>query len=663
MSVLDFVDTIDRMVKDLISKGMLLETDDLISLREEMRMVPIRHRGLVWSRILDGAPTHVSGLYFFVQKWHFTNYWNWPDTEVEWESPAVACLDFPMAWLHSTVSRPLIVGWREKLDGVPYVKKDGKFVGDEILELPVECSFVEAFERVGNDFFVLSPYKCPKDWDSGKKIGNFYFFSHKWRQDSIATAGEGVMVLMTDNKEYRIKRIPTTEVERDGQVYEVKLEMERVVAMQYKPKLVLHAPRAGRKAKKTEEMAIQYLASQITLSMFDLRVEAEMSERKIELRDVMVRGKGDTVSLSVEGTAPTRIFVNEARVPTSAKVLIQDKKGNFLLHREGDKGWDLVGGKACFLDEPPSEILVREAQEEIGYTLPKMDWKHIRVSEVSIGFLYHIIVDPTVIKETPRTQWFSPKTFLDVLLKECVLWLPALLNDVMASGPVVSMLPVGTEYNVLTLARAGDKCYSTTRGGGKRDILGNALQEGCYLTPVVPTVWCDVSGVQWSKYPLDWIPLKDKYDPGTKTFRTKMDDFGVELMPYQTTRQMRSVVQMMHTFVRGQYLQSFEWQQYCSRFPSSTDPVTQLDQRRRFAYWNMATSQPRGFKQRVVWYYHELDTFGWYYLGEEDDRVPAHIRQYIVKHIGRSQEIFAVFSGLEYPSCRIVERTEAINRY
>jgi len=464
-----------------------ISEEDWEVLDDDMRRVPVKHRSMVWSAILKNAPSAVRGPYFFIQRWYFTNVFDWPDTEA-WVEQSVPCRDFPLSWVGSSITRPLIVGWREKINGIPYVKKGSVWKGDEDLTLSGELQFIESFERVGNDCYILYPYTKDPRLVDGIRCGSLTFYSHRWRRDSVYCDEEGVIFLLTDGNEYRVKKIPTIEVEQDGLVLEVQLDY--VMTPSPRPVLTPVCPRAG-KSPVTESVAFEYLARQVTFGMVPWKIEAEMSMVRPDIYRVQAVGRGDNVTLSVEGISSIG-YTNVARIPTSAKILIQNAKGRFLMIKEGKKPWDLPGGKGATLDEKPSDIIRREVLEEIDVMLPPMDWKLIRRTEFSLAFLYHAVVPDDFLVPTERYRWFDVEEFESLSVKEMVYWLPDLLRDALTPGQAKIMIPEYSPYHLLVLAQAGDICYSPTivvKEGASRsyyDYGGNRVVAGRYATPVVP---------------------------------------------------------------------------------------------------------------------------------------------------------------------------------
>lgn len=476
-----------------------------------MVRVPQRHHSMVFKRILDACPSAVSGPFFFIQRWYFTNIFDWVDTGDTWSEQSVPCNDYPLSWVRSSLPRPLIVAWRQKLDGVPYARVGPVWKGDEEVILPSELSFIQYFERIGNDCYVLFPYTRDSRFRGGYKVGDLTFFNHEWRRDSIYTDGEGVILLMSDRKEYRVKCVPTTEVLVGGLVMEVQLDYD--FSSVPCPYLSPIAPRAAKKPQ-SEVQALTYLAQQVSFGMENWKIEADFSMMSRDLSTVQVRGKGDNVTLSVEGLSEVG-YANVARVPTSAKILIQDSYGNFLLIKEGSKPWDLPGGKADNLDERPSDIIRREVIEELDTLLPKFDWKKIRVTEHSIAFLFHVVVDRTYREETDTIKWFSVGDYERLPLSDTVAWLPDLFREILGPGPVKMLFQSDLPCNLLTLAKPGDLCYGKTEQVGLDffDAAGNRVIDGRYVTSVIPVTVKDFdfkTKIHTTMLPVD--PTREKVD-------------------------------------------------------------------------------------------------------------------------------------------------------
>lgn len=488
-----------EQVIDAIRFASKMNERDLQTFLRELRIVGDDHIDFVLERLYKGAPTSVAGDLVFVQKWFFRNYWGWPTTKGYEEPTGIPCNDFPMAWAEQAWSSPRLLGWREKKNGIPYTKKGEVYCGDEIISLPASLSYINSFERIGNKCYVLDPYIR----EGTVRVGDLELIGHPWRTDTVVCEGEGVCLLYANGQEYRLKRIPTTEVEMDGMVMEVQLESYVVKGRCY-CELGPIAPRPF-KRPQTHEEALAYLSKQVTFGQVHLHVAGSPEELVIHDK-VQVVGQGDAVTLSYEGGS-SPVYWNKVRVATSAKALIQDRFGNILLHMEGDKGWDFPGGKADYKDEPPSQIIRREVVEEIGVELPFADWKSIRRTDHSIGFLYHIIVDPSTIplRNRAATAWFSPTELLRLPRANTVIWFDPLYRDLLRPGPVINAQTL--PFAPLVLAKAGERCFSPQqeRFSRKMDPAGNLVEEGLYLHSVIPGLsdpsFLDITEVDWSEIP------------------------------------------------------------------------------------------------------------------------------------------------------------------
>lgn len=429
----------------------------------------------------------------FVQKWVFRNYWNLPSTLAYKEPRSVACRDFPLHWVDQPWLMPRLLGWREKLDGIPYQREGEVFRGDETVEVPKGLNWVESFERIGNTCYVLSPYV------RGTWIAGLYtFVGHEWRADPVHCEGEGVMLLFEDANEYRLKRVPTTEVDYDGMVMEVQLE-SYLAAGEIRFELGPVAPRPYGTAK-TEAEAMRYLSSQATFGQIELHV-AGTYEELVRHDKIQIVGKGDAVSLSYEGLA-VEDYWNKVRVATSAKALVQSPDGKILLVKEGRKGWDFPGGKYDHKDEKPSHIMRREFREEVGLDVAFGNWKNLRRADHYIAFLYHLVLDPKLVMTNDRCSWFTPRQILEMDRTMVVSWFDPLFRDLLRPGEITAEC----SYMPLVLAKKGDRCYTpqTTILGILTDYAWNSLENGTYTHDVHPTH----SHAFMQKYrPLDWAQV------------------------------------------------------------------------------------------------------------------------------------------------------------
>jgi hypothetical protein len=347
-------------------------------------------------------------------------------------------------------------------------------VGDETLVLPPALKFVQYAERIRDTVHILYPYVKVDMEHNG-----IHYVSHEWRRDKVSVGGEGAIVLMTDGCEYRLKFVPTTEIEFDGHIYEVASAPDCFRPVR---------PRYGKKPKSEAE-ALSYLASTVSLMMVDLVVEADFCDIPPDSSQVNVVGDGDCVTVSFRNDAPQGKFLNLARVKTSAKALIQDTYGNFVLIREGTKGWDLPGGKADYVDEPPSAIIRRELREELGWECPEVKWKVIRRTPASIGFIYHLIVDKFSLPKEAR--WFSVDEFLATPISSMVSWLPSLLIDVLTVEDrprAINFLASDGPHYCLQLSRPGGAFLGSVfkKFGYDSDAAGNPVTNGHYIGWCVP---------------------------------------------------------------------------------------------------------------------------------------------------------------------------------
>lgn len=460
---------------------------------EELLGVPAQHQDFVLDRLYRSIPSSVFEDLVFVQKWVFRNYWNLPSTLAYKEPKSVPCRDFPLHWADQPWLMPRLLGWREKLDGIPYLRDGEVFRGDETIEVPKELRWVESFERIGNTCFILSPY-VRGTWAAGM----YTFVGHEWRADPVHCLGEGVMLLFEDANEYRLKRIPTTEVDYDGMVMEVQLE-SYLVAGELHFELGPIAPRPFGKAK-TETEAMRYLSSQATFGQVELHV-AGTYEELVRHDQIQIVGKGDTVSLSYEGLVVDDYW-NKVRVATSAKALVQSPDGRVLLVKEGRKGWDFPGGKYDHKDEKPSHIMRREFREEVGLDLLFGDWKNLRRADHYIAFLYHIVLDPALVAVNDRCAWFTPRQILEMDRTMVVSWFEPLFRDLLRPGAISA----DRSYIPLVLANKGDRCYTpcTTVLGVLTDYAWNLIVSGIYVHDVHPTP----SHPFMEKYrPVDWAQV------------------------------------------------------------------------------------------------------------------------------------------------------------
>jgi len=552
-----------------------LTEDEWEVLEEDMWRVPIKHRSMVWDAILNARPTAVDDVYFYVQRWFFVNVFKWPVTPRRYEEKTVPCKDFPLSWVGSDCNRPLIAGWREKLDGIPYSRNGGVWEGDEQLVLPSNLSFIEYFERIGNDCYILKPYTKLPEFVSGVRFGTLTFFSHPWRRDSVYTDGEGIVLLMTDRNEYRVKCVPTTEIIMDGLVMEVQLDYD--FSDTPRPYLSPVAPRAG-KSPKTELDALTYLATQVSFGMVAWKVEAEFEMVAPDLSALQVRGKGDQVTISVEGKLEIG-YNNVARIPTSAKALIQTSDGKILLVKEGKKGWDLPGGKADFLDEVPSAIIRREVLEELGALLPNMEWKKVRRADRSVAFLYHVIVPLSFCKVGDTVKWFTIPEIERLTVGSTVPWFVELLQEALEPGQPHLLIPKNELYHVLVLARAGDTCYNPTTVSGQcvYDVLGRQVAQGKYVHPVVPIT------AQVPKYGFDtsMVPVGS----------TNVSERSRDLFFRANGVRFANLSSHVIDFVKARFVSSFIWQAHKGRISS---------------LWH----RPNSFDRLIFWYCLQDDTYG-----------------------------------------------------
>lgn len=440
--------------------------------------------------------TAVSERYVFVQRYFVPNVWHWPVTP-RLEGGGVPTKDFPLNYNPMT-SDFRIVGWRPKVDGVPYQLHDNALVGEkkedgqaERIVLPPYLRWIQYAERVRDTFFVLYPYKevsADIDVDGVK----YRIQSHKWRTGPVRDQEEGV-ILLTDRGEYRLKVTPTTEIEQDGQVWEVCLRGQCLAILR---------PRHTAKWR-TESDAKSYLSRQPFLAMYDLYVPENMNLSSEEYYNV-TKSMDDNIVIAKSQVQESDRYVNAARVYTSAKALIQDKYGRFLLIREGSKMWDLPGGKCDFLDEPPSQIIRRELKEELDWEIPftSLCFKNLRIAEASIAFLYHFVVKPF---ETPsNARWFTVDEYLRLTQKEMVSWLPSLFSDIVSIDRDFAFETEEPRFRLLQRSRQGVKCNSTVNVHSMMDEGGNPVEihEGAYVYryPVVPG-----TGRLWSEIESEYL--------------------------------------------------------------------------------------------------------------------------------------------------------------
>jgi len=267
--------------------------EDWDGLKVDLRQFSDYTALFILKRLAEGRPTAVTEDFVFIQNFAVPNVFGWPllDGPV---LPSIPCKEYPLSWLSHSVTRPRVVAWRQKLDGVPYVARGDVLVGDETLVLPPALKFVQYAERIRDTVHILYPYVKVDMEHNG-----IHYVSHEWRRDKVSVGGEGAIVLMTDGCEYRLKFVPTTEIEFDGHIYEVASAPDCFRPVR---------PRYGKKPKSEAE-ALSYLASTVSLMMVDLVVEADFCDIPPDSSQVNVVGDGDCVTVSFRNDAPQGKFL------------------------------------------------------------------------------------------------------------------------------------------------------------------------------------------------------------------------------------------------------------------------------------------------------------------------------------------------------------------
>jgi ADP-ribose pyrophosphatase YjhB (NUDIX family) len=498
-----FYDTVHEKMKKVWPTLSSYEVEILEVSLIEMGYVPAAY---VVASLERQELTTVSNDYVFVQRWFVPNVWKWPETS-PLDEEGVPIKDFPLNYDPSSADFKLLA-WREKMDGVPYKVESNFLVGERKANgekvrilVPPELLWIQFAERVGDTFYILYPYK--------KFVGEFEsegvhynLKTHDWRTGRPQSGKEG-LVFLTDRGEMRLKSCPTAEVNRDGQVWEVALRGQSLVNVR---------PRHTSKYR-TESDAMAYLSRQPFERMYDIYIP-EQTEIPASAFHRVSKSMDDKVVISGGTVQPGEEYANMSRVYTSAKALIQDRYGRFLLIKEGTKMWDLPGGKCNFLSEPPSHILRRELKEELGWEIPvkELFFKDIRYTESSIVFMYHFVVDPREITpqifnggEISEMCWFTVNDYLNLTQKEMVSWLPSLFNDIVTidRGFVCHVIGDFT-YRLLQRCKAGTIVTSPIEPTLKMDTAGNPIYKDGhvyrYFYPVIPgtgELWHSLETQMW----------------------------------------------------------------------------------------------------------------------------------------------------------------------
>lgn len=411
-------------------------------------------------RMLQDDYSCVTSGYLFVQRFWLSNFPRLPPS-LSPQSLSVPSLDFPRSWLHA-IDRPRFLAWREKVNGVSYVRRNDQLIGDETLSMPpIDIMYGE---RVMNTLYILKPYTIGID----EVHDGIRYKSHEWRTTKIERQREGIILLASDGNEYRVRNIPTVDVASDsftpyvGEIVEVQLQGTE---------LVMYGPRWGGAVKTLAEAAHQLSSSiffdELPLDIIDPRLPVELP------RYVYVQGKGDKVALNCQYTGK---YSNPSSLAVSAKALIQDKQGRILLVKEGTKGWDLPGGKADAPEEAPSQIIRREVREELGLELEFTEWKVYDARAHSITFLFHKVID-----DQASTEWKTSEEVEQLKLRDMAAWFPDLYEKVKQNGPIDS--DIGPIYVPHETVEKGQKVYQKIQHGTTPS--GRLVQKGTYACSYV----------------------------------------------------------------------------------------------------------------------------------------------------------------------------------
>jgi len=217
-------------------------------------------------------------------------------------------------------------------------------------------------------FHILHPYGLMSR-EFGKN-NVLYMQDHKW-YSSVVTSEEGV-VLLTSEGEKRVKRYPTLEKLRYGEIWEVDLNGNLI------------RPRYGRKIQSDKQFVplnliqssnnftIKYNGDANNNSLVWNSNEHELiinSVYKDEIVMSVYNTKGPKTMVFESGRMIVRNVYNDELRECSAKLFLYDEKtGQPILFKDRGKQWDAIGGRIEPL-ETPFQTIDREVFEETGHHL------------------------------------------------------------------------------------------------------------------------------------------------------------------------------------------------------------------------------------------------------------------------------------------------------
>jgi len=239
---------------------------------------------------------------------------------------------------------------REKLNGSVLHRHE---VGDEVWLVGMGSKFlcsggeVELLEYTENGLFNLRAHRVDI---GGVKVDPHPYVLYDQRDTTWA---EGY-VMQYQGEDYKVKRIPTIEIERGTRgAWEVARE---------KGKWVYLWPRPGKSTIDLDKAEL-HISQFVSVSAL-----APITVRPALVGGYDIKEIGDVFNMSVEGTEVVRSSRRPiAREVVSSKVVLFDDDATYLLDEKG-KMLDLVGGKVE-MGEDSYEAISRESVEETGILL------------------------------------------------------------------------------------------------------------------------------------------------------------------------------------------------------------------------------------------------------------------------------------------------------
>lgn len=381
------------------------------------------------------------------------------------------------SWGHAT-DRNTMVAVRGKIPGTRYVKMGTRFVGDKVIEVP-ENFPVEAAERFGDKFYILSPIALPafvyKDhqFERHPFVGPNEFIPEMWH--------EGIIVLMSDGRELRSKYIPAVDVKIDEEIWEctynggLKKLRPRMGKRGTNPSLIysLVVPQAVlAKASKMVSPVTEVVVGDLRPTM-TYRGQAYLldSGYRMDIGVGFPVPKGQLIAMKPVTLHERVVMANDSRtVPQYRKdmhkplmretigskvILISEDGKSFLLLREqaADTGrlkpFDFPGGK-LERNESPVEAVLREVKEEVGLDMDRRDlielgktdetednhfyrsYMFAYVADVKLGpHMKYVSFEDPPLKDGTAQKWYSRLIthVMDVMTPEMILDLCLITRD------------------------------------------------------------------------------------------------------------------------------------------------------------------------------------------------------------------------------------------